>query len=106
MRSNPFTEARPYLWSGEQIGGLKVKERYLCHALMRAHEDGHLDAETYGNAKVMIYTRLGDDYPSVESFLTCEARLPLALLTHENVQAYRFLWLAELEQLWNQGKTK
>lgn len=104
MRSNPFTEARPYLWSGEQIGGLKVKERYLCHALMRAHEDGHISEADYGQAKVIIHTLLTDDYPSVEAFLSCEAGLPLALLTHENVQAYRFLWLDKLEHNWNQGE--
>lgn len=103
MRVNPFTEARPYLWNGEGLGG-KLTKRYLCYCLLSAYEAESIDLISYQTAKHMILSRLGHDYPTVESFLCAGHNIPLSQLTQPVVQSYRFLWLADLEKLWNQGE--
>lgn len=110
MRSNPFTDARPYLSNGElgeQVtvaSSIAKKQKYLCLCLLMAYRDAAIVTADFELAKTMVYTRLGASYACVESFLCNEAHIPLGQLTPESVQAYRFLWLKELEQLWNQGE--
>lgn len=103
MRVNPFSQATDYLWDGESDQCPVTHEQYLCHALLRLRDSQAISIALYGKAIGMIKARLGG-YLSVESWLCNEAGLTLSALTQEAVQAYRFLWLKELEQLWNQGE--
>lgn len=103
---NPFTAARPYLWNGQSRGEPVHQRRFLCHSLTLALSQSKIDINCYTIAKTMITTRLGPDYRFVEAFLCNKVGVSLEELTPEAVQEYRFLWLAQLEQLWNQGERK
>lgn len=103
MSTNPFTKARKRLWDGTDEDTHGYKERYICHALESALGYEDISYAKYKKASDIVNTRLTSEYASVESFLAEECKISLSLLTDFNVQSYRFLWLAELEKLWNQG---
>jgi hypothetical protein len=98
VRINPFSAAKQHLWNGEQSGG----ERFMCHAISRAQKAGQITEADRMTANRMIHTRLGE-YPYVESWLCNEAGVLCSQLDPVDVQAYRFLWLEDLEKHWNQG---
>lgn len=102
LQSNPFTEAKPFLWDG--CGPeLEEKQRYLCHCLLLARIANRIDRRNYVTAKLMIHLRLGAEFPLIESFLGAGLGVPLSQLTPENVQAYRLRWLTQLESDWAAG---
>jgi hypothetical protein len=104
---NPFSESRKHVWDGANLNDLAkdLKERFLCHALLRACDEGTFDQDTYMQAVGMIQRRMGE-HKFLESWLCCEGGVRVGEMTHERIQFYRFRWLNELEQLWNQGERK
>jgi hypothetical protein len=99
--ANPFHAAQAHLWNG--LNGIGKKEKYSCHAIQRAADRGAISQADADQAQAMIHTRLGE-YPTVNSWLCCEAGIRLGEMSHERVQSYRVLWLEELSSIWNQGE--
>lgn len=87
--------AKVYLWNGK--GEIRFGSLGLCGAIRRAVSNNRNSEDWVKMHNIIdkIQSSLGK-WIYVSSWLCYEHHIPTEKLTHENVQAYRQLWLDEL----------
>ena len=72
----------------ENTPGYDVRRTYICLAL----DDAESDYRTVERCRKLIEQRLGQ-YPTLDTWLMEEAKIPRTELTFEAVQQHRLAWL-------------
>ena len=95
--SELLTEAKKYLWDGEDEKELERldKSEYICFAILSAARNSPTETEdhsTYLRCRKVIERNLFP-HNCVETWLLRSAGIPPKEMTHKRIQAHRLAWM-------------